>query len=837
MGSIADLYASVRADMSQFDSDLAKGLTKSGDRAGKTLGSSISASLKRHSTLIAAGIGAGIGDFATSGVQAFTQLDTKMREVFTLMPGITDQAMAEMTQSARDFAVQFGISTDEAIGGLYNSLSAGVPPENVFAFMETAQKAATAGVTDLSSSIGLLTAVTKGYGDTSQEFTQRTADLAFTTVKLGQTTFPELAASIGEVVPGASALGVSVEELNAVFATLTGVTGNASKVSTQYKAVQTALMAQNPVMTAALKEMGFETSAAALASLGLQDTLKGLVATTGGSQQQMQKMFGSVEALTAVLPLTGAASQKFTSNLDEMGDTAGAVDDAFTTMDSGLEASGRKIAAFFNDVKLTVGKELQALGPLFYAFGPQMGRWIGRGLGAAGGLIAAQLSAGISTAVAAMGVPGSVLIAKASALGQLVGTRFTLGVVAGVVALPLILQEAMKAADLFAGTGPGDLMKSVNAESLDLLARAKRMKSDIESERLALANELNARYGEQGEEVDALRARFDALNAAGRVLHSGTREQIAYLVANGIEAYQAWAGAMAGVEEVAGDLEGDVGDLSATLGETTDEMQELAPAVDATAVRFGELRQAMKAADKEWQRLLKNPDQNSKSLKALNQDIKDWETRYLNALKRGDEAQSEFALSQLKAAVADRKARREASVAAKQQKADIKTVAETLNVSMRAAARLYLKHGQDLDKTLGKAQALDEVDPTVTVNVTGESSLDRVVTKIRGLTSGEAVVRIDGQVFGGIGGRASGGPVYAHTPYVVGERGPEVIIPRTSGTVIANDRIGGDTYEIAPQIYGLPMQAQTPLEVVQQLRRAVRMGMVAPRKSERRFST
>ena len=39
--------------------------------------------------------------------------------------------------------------------------------------------------------------------------------------------------------------------------------------------------------------------------------------------------------------------------------------------------------------------------------------------------------------------------------------------------------------------------------------------------------------------------------------------------------------------------------------------------------------------------------------------------------------------------------------------------------------------------------------------------------------------------------KASGGPISAGMPYLVGERGPEVIVPSQSGTVIPNSRIGG----------------------------------------------
>ncbi len=57
------------------------------------------------------------------------------------------------------------------------------------------------------------------------------------------------------------------------------------------------------------------------------------------------------------------------------------------------------------------------------------------------------------------------------------------------------------------------------------------------------------------------------------------------------------------------------------------------------------------------------------------------------------------------------------------------------------------------------------------------------------------IVSISGQVVGSglrneLEGRAAGGPVTAGTPYLVGERGPEIVVPGRSGTVIPNNRIG-----------------------------------------------
>lgn len=42
-----------------------------------------------------------------------------------------------------------------------------------------------------------------------------------------------------------------------------------------------------------------------------------------------------------------------------------------------------------------------------------------------------------------------------------------------------------------------------------------------------------------------------------------------------------------------------------------------------------------------------------------------------------------------------------------------------------------------------------------------------------------------------IGARATGGPVGANQPYMVGERGPELFVPRSSGTIVPNNALAG----------------------------------------------
>jgi TP901 family phage tail tape measure protein len=314
-----------------------------------------------------------------------------MREVFTLMPGMSQDAMGAMTDDVKKFATDFGVLPEKVVPALYQSLSAGVPPDNVFAFLEKANKLGVAGAADTTQAVDLLSTVTKGYGDTSQEAYAKASDLALLTVQLGKTTIPELGASMGKVVPIAAALGVSQVDLAASYATLTGVTGNTAEVTTQMGNVLKGLLNPNAEMTKSLHALGFETGAAAIESLGLQGTLEALRGTTGGSDAQLAKMLGTSEALTGVLAITGSQADIFKEKqkaLGEAAENAGEVTEAaYSTMSSGVGQAAKDIAAKIGVMALDIGEKFQSLGPLFTAFGPTMGRLLGAGLGGAAGFV------------------------------------------------------------------------------------------------------------------------------------------------------------------------------------------------------------------------------------------------------------------------------------------------------------------------------------------------------------------------------------------------------------------------------------------------------------------
>ncbi len=203
--------------------------------------------------------------------------------------------------------------------------------------------------------------MTKGYGDTSARAQRQVSDLAFTTVKLGQTTFPELAAAIGKVVPLSKELTISQEQLFAVFATGTGVTGNAARVSTQYQGVLQALLAPTDATTELLEEMGVASGKVLIKQRGLLGAIETLVGAAEKSGRPLQDYISSIEGQTLALALAGEQSEVFRGKLRAMQNSAGAMEEAFREQTEGINKLGfewDRMKAKLSVIAQKIGDEL-----------------------------------------------------------------------------------------------------------------------------------------------------------------------------------------------------------------------------------------------------------------------------------------------------------------------------------------------------------------------------------------------------------------------------------------------------------------------------------------------
>jgi len=281
----------------------------------------------------------------------------QMADVSTLISGGPAEAMERFGKDVKRISVMTGKDLKNINEGLYETISAFGDSADAIAQLEIATKAAVGGKAETLDAVKMLSVVTKGYGDTSAAAVQKVADLAFQTANLGQTTFPELAASMGNVVPLAATLTVKQEELFGAMATLTGVTGNTSEVATQLRATMAALINPTSQMAAKLKKLGFSSGKTMIDTLGLQGTLDILAKSTGGNTAELADMFGRVEALNAVLALTGNQAADFTAKTDAMTKATGAADTAFAKKQETVNAMIARLKAMGTVALVEVGEK------------------------------------------------------------------------------------------------------------------------------------------------------------------------------------------------------------------------------------------------------------------------------------------------------------------------------------------------------------------------------------------------------------------------------------------------------------------------------------------------
>ena len=278
-----------------------------------------------------------------ASVKFAVDFNRSMANVATLIPQNTAR-VEQLKRSVQDLAIETGKSTSDLAGGLYQVVSAFGDGADTAERLRIVAQGAVAGVASTTDSLNLLSAVTKGYGDTSSAAMQRVSDLAFMTVKLGQTTFPELAASMGLVTGQASEMAVSQEELFASFAALTGVTGSTAEVGTQLSGVLTAMMKPTEEMKAAITGLGYANAEAMISALGFQGSLVALSEAADGDKEALAKMFGRVQGLRAALALAGSQSDKYANSLSDMQSAAGATSEAYREQTEGINKLGHSLA-------------------------------------------------------------------------------------------------------------------------------------------------------------------------------------------------------------------------------------------------------------------------------------------------------------------------------------------------------------------------------------------------------------------------------------------------------------------------------------------------------------
>ena len=306
---------------------------------------------------IAGGIMVGaVAAIGGTSLKMAADFDGAMRSVNTMLL-LNEDEFKDFSKDIRTFAKDMGIDAVDAAHALYQAISAGVPKENAVDFLTVAAKAAIGGMTDTTTAVDGLSTVLNAFGKPLSE-AEHVADLMFTTVARGKTTFEELSASMFNVAPIASSLGIPFEEITAALATMTSQGVPTAQATTQLRQAMVGLQKPTTQMQAAIEALGYKTGVTMLRENGFAETLHLLEEYTRANNVQMTDLWGSVEAGGAVLALTGENAVAAAQDMDAMTNSAGAMQAAFEIMEGSTARGWAHIRSEISEAALAIGEAL-----------------------------------------------------------------------------------------------------------------------------------------------------------------------------------------------------------------------------------------------------------------------------------------------------------------------------------------------------------------------------------------------------------------------------------------------------------------------------------------------
>ncbi len=299
-----------------------------------------------------------MGLIGGAGVKMALDFDKSMTKIKALV-GVAGDEVDKMGESARQMALATGISSQEAGDALFFITSAGLRGSDAMEALEVATKAAASGLGETKTIADLATSAMNAYGSENMSATAAT-DVLTAAVREGKLESSELAGAMGAVIPVASNMGVSFDEVGAAMAAMSRTGTNAATGATQLTAILASLKkptneAEQAFRTMQLSTEGIQKS---LAEEGLMATLEMLKNKTQEFGVDITSIFPNIRALKGVLDLTGAGMEDAKKIFDSLANSAGSTAEAFRITQESASFQFQKALNSAKETMTSLGQQL-----------------------------------------------------------------------------------------------------------------------------------------------------------------------------------------------------------------------------------------------------------------------------------------------------------------------------------------------------------------------------------------------------------------------------------------------------------------------------------------------
>src|SRR6056297_500851 len=338
MPTLAEAIVTVRADNSKLKSGLRQseratrrstrkmsGYFKDVQNNLNQIGSQLT-SIGRQLTR-SGGIGlVGLGAVMTGLVKPASDLQEELANVNTLFSQTAFNA-DEYRNAILEMSRQVPKSTKTLTEGLYQIKSAGIEAGNTLGFLKVASVAATAGVTDVETTVNALTKTLAAYGMEGDNVLDVSNKL-FRAVELGNIRFGQLAEILPTATAMAASAGMSLDELFGTIAT--GVrTLKPEQVATGLARIITELEKASDDKINLAESLGFEFTMDAFREKGIVQFLKDMREGLQDTDVSYREFFTRTQAARLANALLNESFDDLSENIDGVKDSTDAINVAF----------------------------------------------------------------------------------------------------------------------------------------------------------------------------------------------------------------------------------------------------------------------------------------------------------------------------------------------------------------------------------------------------------------------------------------------------------------------------------------------------------------------------
>ena len=332
--------AIISADATKMKTELAqaqKSLAKFGQKAtkaGKTMTKGVTLPLA-----LAGG----------AAVKSAVGFESSMTKIQSLV-GLSADAVEGFTKDVKGLAGETSRAPKELADAMFFVTSAGLRGADATEVLAASAKAAAVGLGDTATIADLATSALNAYGSDVLSATQAT-DVMVAAVREGKLEADSLANSMGRVLPVASSMGVSFNEVGAAFASMSRTGTTAEEAATQLRSIMVSMLKPTKQAEDALNGMGLSSAElrTQMREEGLLSTLQTLAVEFDGNADAAASVFGNVRALVGVMDLMGANAESTAEIFGNMADTTGTLERSFGIAS---ETAEFKLNAAMADIKL-----------------------------------------------------------------------------------------------------------------------------------------------------------------------------------------------------------------------------------------------------------------------------------------------------------------------------------------------------------------------------------------------------------------------------------------------------------------------------------------------------